>query len=123
MDLYRRMARVRTQEEGDDITDELIDRYGEPPRSVTNLIAIALLRARAAALGIPELSQKESSVRFALPQPDFARVAAVCGLEKYKGRLLFSAGEKPYLSLRLKKGDDVLKLTGIVLTDFAAPPQ
>ena len=123
MDLYRRMARVRTQEEGDDIIDELIDRYGEPPKSVTNLIAIALLRARAAALGMTELVQKENSVRFSLPKPDFARVAATCGLEKYKGRLLFSAGEKPYLSLRLKKGDDVLKLTNLVLTDFAAAPQ
>ena len=123
MDLYRRMARVRTQEEGDDIIDELIDRYGEPPKSVTNLIAIALLRARAAALGMTELAQKENSVRFSLPKPDFARVAATCGLEKYKGRLLFSAGEKPYLSLRLKKGDGVLKLTNLVLTDFAAAPQ
>ena len=123
MDLYRRMARVRTQEEGDDIIDELIDRYGEPPKSVTNLIAIALLRARAAALGMTELAQKENSVRFSLPKPDFARVAATCSLEKYKGRLLFSAGEKPYLSLRLKKGDDVLKLTNLVLTDFAAAPQ
>ncbi len=123
MDLYRRMARVRTQEEGDDIIDELIDRYGEPPKSVTNLIAIALLRARAAALGMTELAQKENSVRFSLPKPDFARVAATCGLEKYKGRLLFSAGEKPYLSLRLKKGDDVLKLINLVLTDFAAAPQ
>ena len=123
MDLYRRMARVRTQEAGDDIIDELIDRYGEPPKSVTNLIAIALLRARAAALGMTELAQKENSVRFSLPKPDFARVAATCGLEKYKGRLLFSAGEKPYLSLRLKKGDDVLKLTNLVLTDFAAAPQ
>ena len=75
MDLYRRMARVRTQEEGDDIIDELIDRYGEPPKSVTNLIAIALLRARAAALGMTELAQKENSVRFSLPKPDFARVA------------------------------------------------
>jgi transcription-repair coupling factor (superfamily II helicase) len=120
MDLYRRMARVRTQEEGDDITDELIDRYGEPPKGVTNLIAIALLRSRAAALGITELAQKEGSVRLSLPNPDFARIAAVCGLEKYKGRLLFSAGEKPYLSLRLKKGENVLKLTGIVLTDFEA---
>ena len=70
-----------------------------------------------------ELSQKENSVRFSLPKSDFARVAATCGLEKYKGRLLFSAGEKPYLSLRLKKGDDVLKLTNLVLTDFAAAPQ
>lgn len=110
----------RTQEEGDDITDELIDRYGDPPVGVANLIAIALLRARAAALGITELVQKEGSLRFSLPQPDFAKVAAVCGLEKYKGRLLFSAGDKPYLSLRLKKGDDVLKLAGIVLRDFEA---
>ena len=51
------------------------------------------------------------------------RVSALCGLDKYRSRLLFSAGEKPYLSLRLKKGDDVLKLTNLVLTDFAAAPQ
>ncbi len=119
MDLYRRMARIRTPEEGEDITDELIDRYGDPPVGVTNLITIALLRAKAAGLGIPELLQKESSLRFALPQPDFAQVAAVCSLPKYKSRLLFSAGEKPYLALRLKKGDDVLKLAGIVLEDLA----
>lgn len=118
MDLYRRMARVRTQEEGDDITDELIDRYGDPPQSVTNLIAIALLRARAAALGIPEMAQKENALRLSLPHPDFAQVAAVCGLEKYKSRLLFNAGDKPYLALRLRKGDDVLKLAGILLTDL-----
>ena len=73
---------VRTQEEGDDITDELIDRYGDPPAGVTNLVAIALLRSRAAALGIPELAQKESSLRLSLPHPDFAQVAAVCGLEE-----------------------------------------
>ena len=118
MDLYRRMARVRTQEEGDDITDELIDRYGDPPQSVTNLIAIALLRARAAALGIPEMAQKENALRLSLPHPDFAQVAAVCGLEKYKSRLLFNAGDKPYLGLRLRKGDQVLKLAGILLTDL-----
>ena len=80
----------------------------------------AVFPSRAAALGITELVQKEGSLRFSLPQPDFAKVAAVCGLEKYKGRLLFSAGDKPYLSLRLKKGDDVLKLAGIVLRDFEA---
>ena len=118
MDLYRRMARVRTQEEGDDITDELIDRYGDPPAGVTNLVAIALLRARAAALGIPEMAQKENALRLSLPHPDFAQVAAVCGLEKYKSRLLFNAGDKPYLALRLRKGDQVLKLAGILLTDL-----
>ena len=119
MDLYRRMARIRTPEEGAEITDELIDRYGDPPAGVTNLIAIALLRSQAAALGIPEMTQKDSGLRLSLPQPDLAQVAAVCGLPKYKGRLLFSAGEKPCLTLRLKKGEPVLKLAGIVLKDLA----
>ena len=119
MDLYRRIARIRDQEEADDITDELIDRYGDPPKGVSNLVAIALLRATAAKLGISEIAQKESLLKFSLPQPDFQKVAAVCGLEKYKRRLLFSAGDKPHLALRLKKGDDVLKLTAMVLSDFA----
>ncbi len=119
MDLYRRIARIQDQEEADDITDELIDRYGDPPRGVTNLIAIALLRAKAARLGISEIAQKET-LRFSLPKPDFQKVAAVCGLEKYRRRLLFSAGDKPHLALRLKKGDDVIKLAGTVLEDYGA---
>ena len=41
MDLYRRIARVRAQEDADDITDELIDRFGDPPRQVNNLLAAA----------------------------------------------------------------------------------
>ena len=48
MDLYRRIARIRTEEDADDMVDELIDRYGEPPRAVNNLISVALLRSAAA---------------------------------------------------------------------------
>ena len=117
MDLYRRIARIRDREEADDITDELIDRYGDPPKGVTNLITIALLRAQAKACGITEILQKET-LRFTMPKPDFQKVAQVCSDPKYKGRLLFSAGEKPHLALRLKKGDDVLKLAALVLKDF-----
>ena len=117
MDLYRRIARIRDRGEADDITDELIDRYGDPPKGVTNLITIALLRAQAKACGITEILQKET-LRFTMPKPDFQKVAQVCSDPKYKGRLLFSAGEKPHLALRLKKGDDVLKLAALVLKDF-----
>ena len=42
MDLYRRMAAVRTQEDADDLLDEIVDRYGDPPKGVMNLLAIAL---------------------------------------------------------------------------------
>ena len=40
--------------------------------------------------------------------------------ERYKGRLLFSAGEKPYLSLRLKKGEDALRAARALVADYAA---
>ena len=44
MDLYRRMAAIRSEEEADDLLDELIDRYGDPPPGVSALIQVALLR-------------------------------------------------------------------------------
>ena len=120
MDLYRRIAAIRSEEDADDLTDELIDRYGDPPRPVNNLIAVALMRAAAAGCGITEISQKGLSLLFYLDGADLRRVSALCGLDKYRSRLLFSAGEKPYLSLRLKKGDDPLKLGRKLVEEYAA---
>jgi transcription-repair coupling factor (superfamily II helicase) len=120
MDVYRRIARVRNEAGADEILDELIDRYGDPPRAVNNLVSVALLRARAASLGITEIAQKAALLKFSLPEPDFAVIAELCGTEKYRRRLLFSAGERPHLALRLKKGDDVLRLGRMVTEDFAA---
>ena len=123
MDLYRRIAKLRDEEGADEMMDEVIDRYGEPPKSVDNLISIALLRSGAAQRGITEISQKETLLRFSLPKPDFALVSALCSQEKYRRRLLFSAGEKPHLALRLKQGDDILKLARMVVADYTAEPQ
>ena len=118
MDLYRRIARVRDREEADDILDELIDRYGDPPEGAVNLVRIALLRARAARCGVTEITRKETLL-FALAKLDLEAVAGVCSLEKYQGRLLFSAGEKPHLALRLRKTDtDLLKLAETVIADL-----
>ena len=64
MDLYRRMAAIRTDTDAEDLLDEIVDRYGEPPRGVLNLIDIALLRAKARALGITDIKQKEGDVLF-----------------------------------------------------------
>lgn len=120
MDLYRRIAAIRSEEDADDLTDELIDRYGDPPRTVNNLIAVALLRADAAKNGISEIGQKGTSLNFYLESFDLQRVSALCGQPKYRGRLLFSAGEKPYLALRLKKGEDALKFGRKLVEDYAA---
>jgi len=44
----------------------------------------------------------------------------LCGDEKYKKRLFFSAGEKPYLSLKLKKAEDPLRAARTLVADYAA---
>ena len=110
MDLYRRMAAIRSQEDADELLDEIVDRYGDPPKGALNLIDIALLRAKAAAAGIADISQKGRTVIFTLSAFEFEAVAAVCGSDTYKKRLFLSPKtEKPTLTLKLLAGEDSLR--------------
>ena len=110
MDLYRRMAAIRTQEDADDLLDEIVDRYGEPPKGVLNLIDIALLRASAMTLGIKDIKQKSGDLLFVLTNLDFNAVGSLCADPGYKQRLTFLANAKePTLRLKLVAGPDSLK--------------
>ena len=112
MDLYRRMAAIRTQQDADDLLDEIIDRYGEPPKGVLNLIDIALLRADAKLCGIQDIKQKQSDVLLTLADMNWDAVSAICAEPDYKNRLLFVATAKvPTLRLKLHSGTDSLKQT------------
>ena len=108
MDLYRRIAAIRSREDADDLTDELIDRYGEPPKSVLALLDVALLRAAAAKIGVSEITQKGSAVYFGLENMDLQRIAAVCSMKKYRSRLRVGAGSTPCIMLSLQPGEDLL---------------
>ena len=110
MDLYRRMAAIRSQEDADDLLDEIIDRYGEPPKGVLNLVQIALLRAIARKAGITEIRQKATDVQFVLCNMNFEAISVICNENDYKNRIQFIATAKePTIRLRLCKGIDSLK--------------
>ena len=94
MDLYRRIARIRTEEDADDVVDELVDRYGDPPRAVNNLISIALLRSQAAQCGFSDISQKGLVLTFTMQEFDLKHIAALSGVARFKGRILFSPGRR-----------------------------
>jgi transcription-repair coupling factor (superfamily II helicase) len=64
LDIYKRIAGIETQEEADEMLEELIDRFGEPPRSVQNLLIIACLKAEAHKLYIREVVQKGTELKF-----------------------------------------------------------
>ncbi len=119
MDLYRRMAAVRTQEDADDLLDEIVDRYGEPPKGVLNLIDIALLRAKAREVGIKDIKQKGGDVHFTLANLNFEAVGALCADPDYKLRTTFLPNAKePTLRLKLSTGVDSLKQSKVFIDRY-----
>ena len=121
MDLYRRMAAIRSQEDADDLLDEIVDRYGEPPKGVLNLIDIALLRAEARKVGIKDIRQKGGDVLFVLVNLNFEAVGALCADPDYKTRVVFLANAKePTLRLKLASGVDSLKQSKVFIQRYSA---
>ena len=120
MDLYRRMATIRQQEDADDLLDEIIDRYGEPPKGVLNLIDIALLRANARKIGITDIKQKSGEVYFTLANLNLEAISALCADADYKNRVQFVASAKqPTIRLRLSSGVDSLKQSKVFVSRFS----
>ena len=123
MDLYRRIAAIRTNDDASDLMDEMIDRYGEPPKPVLALLDVALLRAAAAKAGVSDITQKKDALRFTLAVFRPEALVQVCGLAKYKFRLTLSAGETPMLTLKLKPGADVLETALELVEDLKLATQ
>ena len=126
MDLYRRIALIRTEADADDMTDELIDRFGDPPKEVNALIHIALLRGEAADTGISDISQKDGRLLFGLSDFEMDRISRLYALKPYAGRIRIEAGMKPSVSLRLRPGERVLEAAVGFVRDYkgtGAAPQ
>ncbi len=100
IDIYKKIANVRTEAESDDLLEELDDRYGVPPKAIRGLIRIALIRNRASDLGITEISQKENTILFYLRTATESQLHAL--MKHYKGRVLFNNSDKSsYISVKM----------------------
>ncbi len=102
LEIYRRIADIRSMEDSLDVYDELIDRFGEPPTAVQGLIDVALLRNMAAALGIYEVKQQTDTLL--LYQKTLNMEVGARMTVALKGRVLISAGAKPYFAVKIVKG-------------------
>lgn len=123
VDLYRRIALIRSEEQRSDMLDELIDRFGEPPAEAVALLDIALLRAKASDQGISEIKQADGRLLVTFAETDFARLSVLCGDPAYKGRLLLNAGSTPYVSLRLNKDEAPMDMARRLVDGYAATAQ
>ena len=109
MDLYRRIAAIRSPEDASDLVDEMVDRYGEPPRAVCTLLDVALLRTAASKVGVSDISQRGNTLRLALQDFNAEALVQVCSMPKYRQRLALAAGDKPAMTLTLRPKEEVLE--------------
>ena len=101
LEIYRRIADIRTMEDSMDVFDELIDRFGEPPAAVQGLVDVALLRNMAAALGIREVKEQQSTLLLYPQKLDMAMGVRMNAA--LKGRVMISAGGKPYYAVKIDR--------------------
>ncbi len=99
IDIYRRIMTVTEDADKSDLIDELIDRYGDPPKSVVGLIDVSLLRNKAAHIGITEISQKNGAMYFYTNYVSTEQIAALSAA--YKGRITFNGMGKSYVSVKI----------------------
>ncbi len=104
IDIYKKIASIQSEEDAMDVTDELIDRFGDPPQAVQGLIDVALLRNIAASLGISEISQKNDMIVFYPSAFDFERASRVSAA--LRGRVSIGAGAKPYIAVRVAEKEE-----------------
>ena len=111
LDIYKRIAGIENVKERDDMRDELLDRFGEIPKSVDNLLRIALIRVAAHRLFMTEIKGKNERIIFTFrPDAGVDPLKIPELLKKYGQSLAFTAYGTPFFTYKYKK-------TGLVETD------
>ncbi len=118
LDIYKRVAGIQTQEEADEMTEELIDRFGDPPKSVQNLLCIAQLKARAHRAYIKEITQKDKTLRLILYERallDAAKIPEI--VRQQEGKLTFTPNAKnPVFVYNMKQNSREKKADALALS-------
>ena len=125
LDIYKRIASIENEEEMDDMLEELLDRFGDVPKKVQQLLSIALLKALAHSVYVVSVEQKGEVFRFTMYEKAKVHVERIpMLLEKFKGNLKFTVDTNPYftyqklLKNKKDKDEDVIELVKNVLNEI-----
>jgi transcription-repair coupling factor (superfamily II helicase) len=111
LDIYKRIAGIETQQDYDEMLEELLDRFGEPTKAVLNLLAIARLKALAHQAYVTEIKQMGKEVRITLYENAKLNPAGIPELmKKYPRRLQFKTEQEPKFFL-IPNGNLIQALT------------
>lgn len=102
IDIYKKIAAIKTMEDKLDVTDELLDRFGDPPKTVLNLLEIAMIRNTLASYGFDEISEKPQGLLL-YPHKLDMEIASIL-IAKLKNRVMVNASARPYIIVKGEKG-------------------
>ena len=102
IDIYHKIAAIRNKTDASDVLDELIDRFGDPPASVENLVGVAVSKMIFAQNGFYEIRQQVNSLLFYPLALEEATVKLL--MKTFGNRVTMTAGAKPYITVKIKPG-------------------
>lgn len=103
LEMYRRIADIRTMDDAGDVIDEITDRFGDVPKAVTGLIGIALVRSKAQGIGVNAVRQRDDMIYIYFDEIRCEGAAAI--IVRMKGRAKLNMGVKPHISVQLGIGE------------------
>lgn len=109
IEIYQEIALCKNEDEIKDITDSIIDRYGNMPKEIEKLLDIARIRNACRAKNIIKVAQKSDKVIFYFDEKTFDFSVVEKLLKKYGMRIKFSPAKNPYVTYKLKNINDILK--------------
>ena len=120
--MYKRIAAIKTNEDAQDVRDELLDRYGNIPKETESLISIAVIKQKCALAGLVKVEEKNGKLAV-YPKEAPQRDTAIAFVSKFPGRVLISMGKEPCFNIKLKQGEDVYPVLAEIFKIYSHNPQ
>ena len=118
MGLYKRIAMIETEEDKNDIIDELIDRFGDPPKPTLDLLEVSLIRSAAIRCGVVNIVEENSDIRIYPSKLDYDVWAVLSYSARLKGRVRMIGTENVCVVIKKKSGENVLEFLLSLFEDF-----
>ena len=100
IEIYQNIALCKNEEDIQNVVDEIIDRFGNMPPELENLLDIARIKYLAKAQYINKIASRRTAVVFTFEQSRF-NVDIPKLIDKYKNKIKFSPGVKPMITLEI----------------------
>ena len=103
VEIYQKIASIKTEADKTEVIDELIDRFGDIPKAVDNLMTIALIKGQLQSIGVEKISEKHGQVMFSFYGQNSLKPEMIMNImSKYAGSAFVNAGRKPYIRYDVK---------------------